>query len=79
MKVSYGELISVIADALNCRPETLTEDSGLGHHEEWDSLGHVTIMISLEEHYNVIINETNIAQLNTVKKLLVFLNEGVIS
>lgn len=78
MKVSYEELISIIADTLNCRPETLTEDSGLGHHEEWDSLGHVTIMASLEEKYSVTIDETNIAQLNTVKKILIFLNEGAI-
>lgn len=78
MKVSYDELILIIADALNCRPETLTENSGLGHHEEWDSLGHVTIMVSLEEHYNVTIDETNIAQLNTVKKILEFLNARAI-
>lgn len=74
MNVDYEKLISIIANSLNCKPETLNENSGLGRHEQWDSLGHVTIMLSLEEHYNVSIDETNIAKLNTVKKIYDYIN-----
>lgn len=74
MKVEYEKLISIIANSLNCKAETLNENSGLGHHEEWDSLGHVTIMLSLEEYYNITIDETNIAKLNTVQKIYDFIN-----
>ena len=74
MKVDYENLILIIANSLNCKSETLNENSGLGRHEKWDSLGHVTIMLSLEENFNVIIDETNIAKLNTVKKIYDFIN-----
>jgi len=43
----------LVAEALGCSPDSLNEQSALNVHPQWDSLGHLNIMMALEEHYGV--------------------------
>ncbi len=52
---------ALIAEALNCAPESLGEASGLGQHPMWDSFGHLNLMIALEAQYGVPITDETIA------------------
>ncbi len=57
------ELIKLIALALETDEESITPETGLGKHYNWDSLGHVAIMVELEKKYDIEINDENIEQL----------------
>jgi acyl carrier protein len=56
----------VLAEALRVAPEAVTPDLALGDLPQWDSLGHMEVMMSLEEHFGVEINADTIAQLTSV-------------
>jgi len=76
MRVTFDEVCQLIAQTFECDVAQLSLESGLGHHYSWDSLGHVSLMVALEEKYNVTIDETNIADLHNVEQILHFLNAG---
>lgn len=75
MKVTFEEIVKIAAMTLKCDANQINLKSGLGHHYNWDSLAHVALMLSLEEKFGVTIDETNIAALDTIERILVFLNK----
>ena len=46
------ELISVISSALSLSQEEVNENSGADNLNEWDSLGHLSILSALDEKTN---------------------------
>ncbi|OAN49308.1 hypothetical protein A6A04_04120 [Paramagnetospirillum marisnigri] len=50
----------LIATALECDPDSLSDESGLGSHPQWDSMGHMAVMLALEAHYGVAISDATI-------------------
>jgi len=75
MNITDKEIIQLIAEALNCSTSGLTPESGLGTHYEWDSLGHVNIMVAIEKKYGIEINDSNIEKLMSVMDIKKFLEE----
>lgn len=67
-------IIKLVADALNCKKETIDINSGIGKHPNWDSLGQVSIMAKLESSYNIEINIKNVENLTSIKKIVMYLN-----
>ena len=62
-----SKLVEIVASALNCDSSTLSENSGLGKHYRWDSLGHIAIMGALENHYGLEISSDNVEKLTSLK------------
>lgn len=52
--INFSELLSGIADALEVDQSLITEDSTSKDLEEWDSLGHISIMSFLDKQFNEI-------------------------
>jgi len=50
----------LVADALGCSIDSLSDVSALNTHPMWDSLGHLSVMMALEEHYGVCIDDNGI-------------------
>ncbi|MCR4376873.1 MAG: acyl carrier protein [Rhodospirillales bacterium] len=50
----------LVADALGCSTDSLSDMSALNAHPMWDSLGHLNVMMALEEHYGVCIDDDGI-------------------
>jgi len=50
----------LVSEALGCSPDSLNEQSALNVHPLWDSLGHLNVMMALEEHYDVRIDNSQI-------------------
>jgi acyl carrier protein len=46
-----AELKRVIADLFKCDQSQLTDDTGPGDIPGWDSLGHVSLMARIQEHF----------------------------
>lgn len=50
----------LVANALGCGPETLSNSSGLNKHPNWDSFGHLQVMLALEKELGIEIDDHNI-------------------
>ena len=68
--VECPDPFAVVADALRCRRETLTPESGMYRTHGWDSFGHVNVIVAVEDAYGLIIPNDEILSLNTMKAIL---------
>jgi SAM-dependent methyltransferase len=59
----------LVADALGCDAATLSEDSRLGAHPKWDSLGHVSVVMELEKHYGVPVSDETIRRYESMRSI----------
>jgi acyl carrier protein len=58
------------ATALQSPIETVKPDSGLNRHPKWDSMGHLEIMMALEQHYGVEITDATVRQFQTMAEIV---------
>lgn len=56
----------LVAEALGCAVASLTGDSRLGNHPNWDSVGHLTVMLALERHYGVTLSDETIRRYDSL-------------
>lgn len=70
------EILEIIENALNLEPNSLTVDSSSDDVEEWDSLGHLGILASLNDYYKGgIADIEEMANANSVRKILQLLKD----
>ncbi|MBF0355147.1 MAG: acyl carrier protein [Alphaproteobacteria bacterium] len=62
--------LELIAAALECSQDSLNEHSGLARHPQWDSLGHLRIMMALEDAYGISITDASIREFETFSAIL---------
>jgi acyl carrier protein len=55
--------------------ETLDEEMSIGEVEGWDSLGHVALMMVLQQEFGVKISPARATKLISVKDIRAFLRE----
>ena len=66
---------SLLAEAIQVPGEMVTPDLSFGDLPQWDSLGHMEVMLRLEEEFGVAIDAETIAQLISVPEICHFLEE----
>jgi acyl carrier protein len=64
---------ALLAEAIQAPPELVTEDLAFGDLPQWDSLGHMEVMLRLEEQYGVAIDADVIAQLVSIPEICKYL------
>jgi acyl carrier protein len=64
-----GRIRAVLAEALQIPPDQVTPDLAFGDLPQWDSMGHMEVMILLEEHFGVEINADTISELVSVQAI----------
>ena len=62
-------LVDLISSVLDIDPRELTEESGRGTLEVWDSLAHLNIIAAVEETYDVVFSSSEMRELTSVVKL----------
>ncbi len=67
---------AVLAEALQVPPDTVTPDLALGDLPQWDSMGHMEVMMFLEQHFGVEINNDTIAELTSVPAIRRYIEEN---
>ena len=60
----------IIADTLGIDIERLTDDLAAGDIEEWDSVGNLTIISTIEEELEVDIPIEDLYELNNIKAIV---------
>lgn len=74
-RVSPESLESIICSALGIAPEVVTEELAYQDIAEWDSMGHVSLMLALEKAYSTKISNKLVSQLTSVFSLRAFVAE----
>ena len=69
--MDYKERIKeIIADTLGINIERITDDLAAGDIEEWDSVGNLTIISTIEEELEVDIPIEDLYELNNIKAIV---------
>lgn len=69
--MDYKERIKeIIADTLGIDIERITDDLTAGDIEEWDSVGNLTIISTIEEELEVDIPIEDLYELNNIKAIV---------
>lgn len=69
------QIQSLLADAIQVPLEMVTPDLAFGDLPQWDSLGHMEVMLKLEEQFGVAIDADRIARLISIPEICRFLQE----
>tara|TARA_R110001592_G_scaffold161973_1_gene394874 strand:+ start:20515 stop:20757 length:243 start_codon:yes stop_codon:yes gene_type:complete len=60
----------LVAEALECAVDDLFDGAALGGHPKWDSLAHVRVMLALERHYGVTLDDDSIRTYTTLEAVV---------
>ena len=66
----------LVAEALQVPLEAVTPELGFGDLPQWDSMGHMEVMVLLEERFGVEISADTIAALTSVNLIRSYLTEN---
>lgn len=66
---------ALLGEALQIEPDLVTSDLTFGDIPQWDSMGHMEVMMRLEEYFGVEINPDTIATLISLPLICEYLNE----
>jgi acyl carrier protein len=66
---------SVLVEALQVSPDLVTPDLTLGDLPQWDSMGHMEVMMFLEQYFGVEINNDTIANLTSIPAIRQYILE----
>ena len=72
------KIINIIASIIKTKPEVIsnnTDNFSLGNVSGWDSLAHLSIMTELEDEYDLDLSIDEMESLDSVKKILHFIEE----
>lgn len=75
MKISEQDLKKIISKALNVKLNKITDDLNSNKMEEWDSLGQLSIISSLDKKFKGKIDLSKISNLNSYKDIKSFLKK----
>jgi acyl carrier protein len=69
------KIISIIAESLEVTEDQLTEDTSIGDIPEWNSLGHIVIISSLEKEFSINFDPEIIMDLEDVSDIVAAIEE----
>lgn len=67
---------SIMADAFNLPKEQLADDLAFGDIPQWDSLGHMDLLMTLEQHFGFKLDADLIAELTSIDTICRYLKEN---
>ena len=76
MYSSLPRVQALIAETLQIPPESITSTLAFGDIAEWDSMGHMQIMMALETQFGVDIDADSILALTTVPAICAHLEQA---
>ena len=76
----FGDLDAAVKDifhkVFDARPEEITDDTGWGDLERWDSLGHIELLDALQREFLIEIPPEQGLELGTVRDIKRILSES---
>ena len=65
----------VLADALNVDPTEVTSELAFGDLVQWDSMGHMDVMMSLEQEFGIQVDADTITELVSVPVICQYIQQ----
>lgn len=73
--IDITEVINIVSKALDVNPDLVNENTEMNDLLQWDSLGHLTILAELHEHFGDRYNESEaLSVASSVKEIHKALN-----
>lgn len=69
------KVIQIIAESLEVSEDQITEDTAIGDIAEWNSLGHIVIISSLEKEFSINFDPEIIMDLEDVSDIVASIEE----
>jgi acyl carrier protein len=69
------KVIKIIAESLEVSEDQISEDTAIGDIPEWNSLGHIVIISSLEKEFSINFDPEIIMDLEDVSDIVVAIEE----
>lgn len=69
------KVIKIIAESLEVADDQITEDTAIGDIPEWNSLGHIVIISSLEKEFSINFDPEIIMDLEDVSDIIAAIEE----
>jgi citrate synthase len=69
------QVTALLAEIFQLPAETIPPDLALGRIPQWDSMGHMGLMLALEERFGVEVNADTIGALTSLPAILNYLTE----
>jgi acyl carrier protein len=67
---------TIIADAIQVPIDQVPPDLSFGDLPQWDSMGHMEVMMHLEQQFGIEINADTIASLISIPEICAYLKEN---
>ena len=68
--ITVDGIIEMLAEAFNIESSDLTVDSKRDDIEEWDSMGMLMLMAELDERFEIVLEEEELAELACVQDVV---------
>lgn len=69
-KELFDKVSTVIAEVLKINIDEITPETTFGDFPQWDSMGHMEVMLVLEERFGVAVNADSISELVSLTKII---------
>lgn len=77
MSMKENDVMGIIAKALSVSGDNITSDSSADNVEEWDSLGHLGILVALDKAFDgKLASISDMATADSVKKIVKVLKDN---
>ena len=70
-----GRVYNILSNVLGIPIETIYDDSSPDNIESWDSLKHIDLIMSLEEEFDVTIDDEKLLEMMNARLILLTLEE----
>ena len=74
-EIIWQELKTLVAELFDIPQDEVAIDLSMGDVEKWDSLGHLNLILSIEEKFNVKVPLEEIGNLKNLKLILNYIIE----
>ncbi len=75
----FAQLQDAMATTLNVEPAKITEQTSADNLTEWDSLGHVNLMMAIEQTFDIYLEVEDFPKLTSVDAILAHLQQQGVS
>lgn len=67
---SKPEAYKLVSSALGCTTDSLSLSSGMYNHPDWDSFGHLQIILEIERQFEIQISDDEVLKYSSMEEII---------
>ena len=75
--ISDKDIRAIMGQAWGINPDEIPSDAGFNDIVQWDSIGHVNLLVALEKEYNIRIDYETLTKLVSIQAIIECLKDKV--